>query len=503
MNLLNLSIIPCKDKKPLVAWKTYQDDPPSGLEVEIWKERYPDCQWALICGRVSGGIVVLDVDDVLIAEEILKTQKGVTRMHRTPSGGLHLIFREMDGISPSKPLVPGKFDLKSNGGYIVIPPSQGYEVVDDTEVQEVSNGEEHITGWLKTMGYWVEPKLSVGPAKDDLFRQGSRNVALTKVAGSLRRYGSGYEVILKTLLELNQRQCQPPLEESEVSVIAKSCSRYVPETVVPSEHPGLEKLLRDRLNAPRVPYHLKWLSEWNGSARGGEIIVLAGRPGEGKTSYAVSWAHALAEKNIRTAFFSLEETREEILSRLAVMAFSLHPKRLELVYMTEDDWAKVMAFDEVCKNWSLSVHDGIGYQASEIESWLNTNSVDVIFLDHVQLMRRRSNMSERESLDEELKALRALALSRKVVVVILSQMNRQQYQRDTEEPNMGDLHGTSMIERIASLLLLLWWPKRSEGGKHIMKVEKNRRGPKHGGLRMHFEKINRSFTDESFEEISA
>jgi len=167
-----LSTIPCRNKKPLVPWKTYQVDPPTEAEWQVWTQQWPDAQKALICGRVSGGICVLDVDDVKVAEEMATTQRGITRMHRTPSGGLHCLVREMDGVSPSKPLVPGRFDMKANGGYIIIPPSPGYEVVDESEILEVSSGEGYFLEWLKKMGYGVTVKSSSLITPDEMFKDG-------------------------------------------------------------------------------------------------------------------------------------------------------------------------------------------------------------------------------------------------------------------------------------------------------------------------------------------
>lgn len=501
LDLMSLSVIPCKDKVSLVPWKPYQDDPPTPEEKAIWHKQWPDAQWALICGQVSGGICVFDVDDKDVAKKMMEEQKGVTRMHRTPSGGLHCFIREVDSLSPSKPLIAGKFDLKSNGGYVIIPPSPKYTVIDESEILEVSSGESHCWEWLQRMGFSLTADPLHKPSVEEMFKDGNRDVALTSVAGSLRRYGLDEESIFQALKIVNQTQCQPPVEEFILRKIAVSIGhKATPGAVYQSSDQSLTltQIQQRRQGATVIPYSVDWLNDYLGGARGGEIVVVGARTGDGKTSFAVSWLYQLAEKNIPCAFLSLEETREEILSRMAVIMYQdLHPKRLDMAKLEPRDWEMLQAFDGAAASWSAVIRDNLMLGASEAEKFLDVHPVKVVFLDHIQLAAHKGR-DERQSLDEEIRAWKRIAVERDLVVVMLSQLNRNIYQRDTSEPTCADLKSTGLIEQMASQVLLLWQPEGMDEHSRILKVAKNRRGRKHEGLGLAFTSHRRMFKPESF-----
>jgi hypothetical protein len=127
------SVIPLRPgtKTPGVPWKQYQERHASGEEIRAWWPPGGTNGVAIVTGRASGGLAVLDVDDVALAERMAADSvlMAETCCVRTPSGGLHLYVTETKTQSAGGPLVPGVADLKAAGGYVVAPPTPGYRWV--------------------------------------------------------------------------------------------------------------------------------------------------------------------------------------------------------------------------------------------------------------------------------------------------------------------------------------------------------------------------------------
>jgi putative DNA primase/helicase len=181
------------------------------------------------CAIATGaGLVVLDIDTKSngpASLEKLETEHGrlpPTLRSSTPSGGSHYYFMDSTGIRNStKKLGPG-IDIRGDGGYVVAPPSPGYswEYIDDpTPLPE----------WVRSL-LSSHTRHSVEPGGSLRFTDGSRNDRLFKEAGSLRGRGWEHDAILAAIVALNSEQCEPPLEEEEVNLIARSVMRYEPNS---------------------------------------------------------------------------------------------------------------------------------------------------------------------------------------------------------------------------------------------------------------------------------
>src|SRR5215217_4964573 len=181
----------------------------------------------IVTGPVSD-VLLLDVDGPEGEAELQKHGHPVTPMVRTAGGGLHLYFKHPEQhVRTGIRVAPG-LDVKAFGGYVVAPPSVGpngraYEWIISPEEAELADPPE----WLMSL---LERKRPKGPAPKvgERIPSGQRNIALTRLAGTMRRPGMSETAILAALLEENERRCQPPLEAEEVEKIAASVARYEP-----------------------------------------------------------------------------------------------------------------------------------------------------------------------------------------------------------------------------------------------------------------------------------
>ena len=226
--------IPAGAKKAIIKWECYQERQPNDQEVADWKSN-GTVNLAIICGKVSGNLIVLDFDSHERFHEycaLLQDKYGIdlfnyTRIVRT-SRGNHVYFRLPATMQRLK--FP-KLDIQAEGNYVIAPPSihpsgSVYECINQgIPIRQIES--------LKDVGIdvtQVKEKSAVSNGSGgSLIPEGQRNSTLTSLAGTMRRRGMSQEAIF-TALMVDNRRCQPPLPENEVRAIAESVSRYVPLT---------------------------------------------------------------------------------------------------------------------------------------------------------------------------------------------------------------------------------------------------------------------------------
>ena len=203
--------------------------------IREWWNKWPLANIGIATGAISG-ITVLDVDSksggFFSLEEVALAP---TPKVKTGGGGEHYYFKYCAEVQTRVGIKPG-LDLRSDGGYVVAPPS----------VHPLGNKylwcDEDIP--LADCPAWmIEKKASAKPIPE-VIQQSKRNETLASLAGSMRRRGASIESIEKALLEENKK-CVPPLDEKEILAIARSVSRYAP---APSKIKSSEKFIRVAFN---------------------------------------------------------------------------------------------------------------------------------------------------------------------------------------------------------------------------------------------------------------
>ena len=120
------SVIPCgKDKTPLIKWLPHQEKRATEEEIRQWWAKWPNANIGIITGKISG-ITVLDFDSQEGVENFLANFKGVTPCVDTPRG-MHAYFAYEDGIRNTVKVNGFDIDVRSDGGYVIAPPSVNAE----------------------------------------------------------------------------------------------------------------------------------------------------------------------------------------------------------------------------------------------------------------------------------------------------------------------------------------------------------------------------------------
>ena len=223
-------VMPVKGQKPaLTTWKEFQTRLPRQEEVDGWP--WPGV--AVVCGNVSGGLLVLDIDGEDGEASVRGRHLPPTVIATTPNG-THYYFhwaRSEPCPGPKVRLLAG-MDILAEGSYVVAPPtvrSDGgcYAWADLCSPDEIDLAP--VPDWLAEL-LLRDPgeKRAAAPASDEIIPSGMRNTTLTSLAGTMRRRGMSEETICAALLSENKQRCQPPLPEGEVRGIARSVARYDP-----------------------------------------------------------------------------------------------------------------------------------------------------------------------------------------------------------------------------------------------------------------------------------
>ena len=288
-------VFPVKpDKKPLTA-HGLKDAAQTQSGVHEYWTRWPDAGIAL----VTDGLMVLDFDAKnggFESKAAIEAKYGLlprTRTHRTGGGGEHWIYRNPNGIDVRNTVTFAGYmgvDLRANGGYIVAPPSPHesgtrYEILDDSEIAPAP-------AWLVELATKRKVRSRHPAAETSLIPEGQRNARLASFAGVMWRRGISQEAIEAALLEVNQRQCSPPLSEDEVKQVVQSVTRYEPETPRGQPTPAVvngvfnltdlgnaERLVNQYGEIPHYCYERKRWLVWNGKVwewdSGNKVAALA------------------------------------------------------------------------------------------------------------------------------------------------------------------------------------------------------------------------------------
>jgi putative DNA primase/helicase len=221
--------------------------------VRSWWTEYRLANIGGVTGAASGR-VVLDVDpghggtESLVRlthdHEVLPE----TVQHETGGGGVHLIFRDPGSIQSSAGKLGAGLDVRGEGGYIVLPPSNHasgarYTVTRGRSADEVS--EALLPDWLTTLLRVSVRRVGPGTAMvvEERIPEGRRHSELLSLAGSMRRRGMSPAAIAAALLAENSARCEPPLSEAEVWEIARSVVRYPAGASSPRYASELDALL--------------------------------------------------------------------------------------------------------------------------------------------------------------------------------------------------------------------------------------------------------------------
>lgn len=248
-----LAVFPLKprDKAPITAHGVHEATT-NFDQINKWWKRYPNANIGIACGKISGGLLVVDVDrkqngvdglDSLNAWERENGELPETVRSITGTGGSHLLYR-IDGAGKNRVNLLDGVDIRSDGGYIVAPPSvhpngNQYEWEYDPDEYEVARGDETLD---KLLDYGKKDK-SENFTMPDKVGKGQRNDTMYKLACSLQARNLPDSVVFDSVRSANNSMCDPPLSEGELTKIIESALKHEKGTQLSVDTAGLDLLM--------------------------------------------------------------------------------------------------------------------------------------------------------------------------------------------------------------------------------------------------------------------
>lgn len=228
-----------------------------------------------------------------------------------------------------------------------------------------------------------------------------------------------------------------------------------------------------------------------------DMVVVAARPGAGKTAFMLSSAYHLAIlQGIATAIFSLEMSSEQLVERLESIASQVPLKRLRINNMNDYEKGLLLKADDQILTAPLYIDDSGGMNIQQLRAkatiMKQKYGIKIIFIDYLQLMSGvgKSNQNREQEVSTISRNIKALAKELEVPIIALSQLSRRVEERADKIPQLSDLRESGSIEQDADIVIMLMRPEYYEmtdpveikgkeyatEGLLICKVEKNRHG---------------------------
>jgi replicative DNA helicase len=221
-----------------------------------------------------------------------------------------------------------------------------------------------------------------------------------------------------------------------------------------------------------------------------DLVIIAGRPSMGKTSFALNVGmHAAIDDGIPTGIFSLEMSKEQLALRMLCAKAGVDLKKLRTGFLARPDWGKLIQAVGNISEAPFYIDDTPAINTLELRAKARRLKKEIdlklIIVDYLQLMRGATKYDSREKeISEISRSLKALAKELDVPVIALSQLNRKVEERPNKRPQLADLRESGAIEQDADVIIFIYRDEvynKSEDnpkkGEAEIIVGKQRNGP--------------------------
>ena len=213
---------------------------------------------------------------------------------------------------------------------------------------------------------------------------------------------------------------------------------------------------------------------------GGELIILAARPGIGKTSLAMNFAlHAAGKENLAVAVFSLEMPSVQLITRLLATHAKVDMKKLRGGRLSPADEERISESANELFKTKFYVDDSGGLSSFDLRAKARRlhqkeGKLGLIVIDYLQLMQQKGKVESRQlEVSEISRALKQLAKELDVPIIALSQLNRKVEERKGGKPMLSDLRESGAIEQDADVVMFIHREDEGEEGAPPPDAQRN------------------------------
>jgi replicative DNA helicase len=269
-------------------------------------------------------------------------------------------------------------------------------------------------------------------------------------------------------------------------------------SLVPSVYEELEKLYNRDEEMTGITSGFIDLDKMTNGLQPSALIIIAGRPAMGKTSFALNVAqNAAVMANKTVAVFSLEMSSSQLIQRMISYEAEIPGKRLQNGRFEGDDWPRLAEASNTLTNMKIFIDDTSSIPVMEIRAKCRRmkankeHGLDLVVIDYLQLMENKRIENREQQISDISRNLKGLAKELNVPVIALSQLNRSVETRSDKRPMPSDLRESGAIEQDADLIMFIYRDEvynkdTADKGVAEIIVGKNRNGPT-GTVRLGFQ----------------
>jgi replicative DNA helicase len=309
-------------------------------------------------------------------------------------------------------------------------------------------------------------------------------IQFVKAKALLRAMNTACSTIVQDIFE-HTDSVASVLDRAETAIFAVTNMGLTNTTVPASEE--IEKALGliDAMQSRKghlqgIPTGFHRLDELTAGWKPGEMIVVAARPGQGKTALAMTFArHAVLQRyddandtwvkpGHPAGMFSLEMTNEQLMLRLLATCGSESLSKIRSGTLTADELAKLRIVAGEMKEWPLFLDDSsfltINQLRGKARRMKDRYSIELLIVDYLQLLRSESEQAKdnrQNEVAEISRGIKALAKELSIPIIILAQLNRKS-EEGKSEPALHNLRESGAIEQDADVVMLLHRPEQEQ-----------------------------------------
>lgn len=219
--------------------------------------------------------------------------------------------------------------------------------------------------------------------------------------------------------------------------------------------------LKDPITGVSTGYHD--LDEMTSGLQPSDLIIVAGRPSMGKTTFAMNMAeHVVIKSQAPVLIFSMEMPGESLVMRMLSSLCRIDQLRIRTGKLEDEDWPRISSTVSMLSEAPMFIDDTPALSPAEVRARARRvvkehGKLGLIVIDYLQLMQVPGNSENRTAeISEISRSLKSLAKELKVPVIALSQLNRGLEQRADKRPVMSDLRESGAIEQDADLIMFIY-----------------------------------------------
>lgn len=276
------------------------------------------------------------------------------------------------------------------------------------------------------------------------------------------------QVVSSDIIELTKNEQEDPQNVAELAEQKVYGIRQGREIKGLTTIKGAIKEVYDNLDAlalnpgkiPGVTTGFSGLDNFIGGLNKSELILLAARPGMGKTSIVLNMATAAAKSSGKAVvIFQLEMSKEQLATRMLSSEALVDSKKLRMGNLDEHDWIKIAGASANLSKLNILIDDNTGIKVSEMKAKCRRlgDKLGLIVIDYLQLMQGSRRTENRvQEVSEISRSLKIMAKELNVPVLCCSQLSRASEGRSDKRPMLSDLRESGAIEQDADIVMFLY-----------------------------------------------